>query len=664
MKSKAIMSAILVCIQVIILLTGCAGNGHGENATFVLSHYSGVDSSEVYDTELLYKNKSDVWGSDACVIYVPKERDKVYGGYYYMYLSTNAGIDSNQSTFVGEDGEIYRESTQVLRSKDLVDWEICGAVDSGMGVLIEEDGWVHNMTWAPEVIYDEESGKYFMYFSARVQELTERLKSLGARYKNYYLADGSHDINSEMNVGIAVSNTPVGPFRLVSSENVYGSVDATNPLGEVLTAINPPIIFAEHYKNADEFSAIDIHPFKDENDDLYLFFVKHQSATSSASGNDEQTGNMIWAIKMLDYVTPDYTTLTKLIANKYFVSVEYKGKEQTVWDDNYPKYLDSSYDHITSFPDGTEYNETPNDGSVCEAPQVIMTKDSDGRTVYLLTYSVRGVGLVNYDVQYAYSYSPLGPYTKAAATEGKLIIGYDATNDFSKNLGHHCFVTVGDETWIVHSDQDPGFDTRAYALASVSWQWRSFAQADGGKREILIPVANGPTKTLQPLPESVSGYRNVASEADVSVSSGSGAKYLTDGTVTTTAFVSDMEFKTNEDSVVIELKFDEPQTIRGIYLYNSYTYSYAFQSIDYIKFTLAETPDCYKGGTADSCIIYDLEVDPWTINEKNNEIRTGGGAVATFDEITVSAIKIQISNKVAGEYADGIGVSDIYVLGK
>ena len=40
-----------------------------------------------------------------------------------------------------------------------------------------------------------------------------------------------------------------------------------------------------------------------------------------------------------------------------------------------------------------------------------MTKDSDGRSVYLLTYSVRGVGLVNYDVQYAYSYSPLGPYT-------------------------------------------------------------------------------------------------------------------------------------------------------------------------------------------------------------------------------------------------------------
>ena len=131
MKSKAIMSAILVCIQVIILLTGCTGNGYGENATFVLSHYSGVDSSEVYDTELLYKNKSDVWGSDACVIYVPKERDKVYGGYYYMYLSTNAGIDSNESTFAGEDGEIYRESTQVLRSKDLVELQ-AKAAKSGL----------------------------------------------------------------------------------------------------------------------------------------------------------------------------------------------------------------------------------------------------------------------------------------------------------------------------------------------------------------------------------------------------------------------------------------------------------------------------------------------------------------------------------------------------
>lgn len=658
--------AVLMCIACILSLTACSNEPKSSRNNYMLDYFDGSNSSGGYDTELLYKNDCKVWGGDSCVLYVSEEQSAEYGGWYYQYMSTNAYINPTTSSFVGPDGKRYRQSTQILRSKDLVDWEICGAVDSGMGVLIAEDEWVWNLTWAPEVVYDDNTGKYFMYFSAQVRELNADLISKGARYKNYYNADGTHEWKSELNLGIAVSDSPVGPFRLVSSQNVYGSVNAKTPSGEVLSGINPPIMFAEHYEMGAEFSAIDLHPFFDENGDFYLYFVKHTSQSTVDSGDNRLSGNQIWAVKMLDMVTPDYSSITKLIGNKNFVNISYKGDDQFVWDDEYPRNLDLSYEHSTAFPNGKEYDDKPTDGNVVEAPQVIMTKDRDGKTVYILTYSVRGVGSYDYDVHFAYSYSPLGPYTKPQKAEGKTVIEFDASNDFASNLGHHDFVEVGDEVWFVYSNLPVGVDVsgRAYAIDSLAWMWKSFEQENGKSVEILCPVANGPTKTLQALMPAVSGYGNVAAKANIKVSSGEGTEYLNDGLISTTEHLSQYEFVTTNKSVEITLQFDEPQDIRGILIYNSYDYFTAFNSIDLISFELAESPKSYSGGSAKSCYIADLAIDEWTINDGNKTMRAGGGAVATFDEIKVNSITIKISDAVAGENSEGIAVSDIYVIGK
>lgn len=665
MKVNRLLAWFLTAVLCLGGLSGCGGlTPSREN--FLLSHFSGEDTSKGYDTELLYTNQSTVWGGDSSVLYVSEEQSAEYGGWYYQYMSTNANINPTTSTFLAEDGKEYRESTQILRSRDLLDWEVCGAVDSGMGMLIDVNEWVWNFCWAPEVVYDQNTGKYFMYFSAQVRELTAELISQGARYENYYSEDGTHDWKSELNLGIAVSDTPVGPFRLVSSQNVYGSANARTPSGDILTGINPPIMFSEHYEMEAEFSAIDLHPFFDDNGDFYLFFVKHTSQSSYDNSDPRLSGNQIWGIKMLDMVTPDYSTITKLIGNKNYVSIAYKGSEQSVWDDAYPRNMDLSYEHLTAFPDGTEYNEKPTDGDVVEAPQVITTKDKDGNRVYLLTYSVRGVGAFDYDVQFAYSDSPLGPYTKAQKSEGKTILEYDASNDFAANLGHHDFVTVGDETWIVYAELPVGVEVsgRAYAIDSLSWQWETFAQADGKAREILIPIANGPTKTLQPIMPQISGYRNVAKEAKIKVSSGSGAEFLNDGLITTTGRMAEKEFVTTKDNVTITLSFDEPKAIRGVLVYNSYEYFRAFSGVDSIQFQLAQSPEFYTLGKAKSCYIQDLRIDPWTVNTGNKTMRAGGGAVATFPEISVTSITIRISKAVAGENSEGIAVSDIYVIGK
>ncbi len=658
--------SVLVCIACILSLAACSQEMKASRSNFMLDYFDGSGVTNGYDTELLYRNDCKVWGGDSCVLYVSPEQSAEYGGWYYQYMSTNAYIDPTTSSFVGPDGKRYRQSTQILRSKDLVDWEICGAVDSGMGVLIAEDEWVWNLTWAPEVVYDQKTGKYFMYFSAQVRELNADLISKGARYKNYYNADGSHEWKSELNLGIAVSDSPVGPFRLVSSQNVYGSVNAKTPSGEVLSGINPPIMFSEHYEMDAEFSAIDLHPFFDENGDFYLYFVKHTSQSTADSGDSRISGNQIWAVKMLDMVTPDYASITKLVGNKNFVKISYKGDDPLAWDDQYPRNLDLSYDHSTAFPNGKEYDDKPTDGNVVEAPQVIMTKDKEGKTVYLLTYSVRGVGAYDYDVHFAYSYSPLGPFTKPQKSEGKTVLEFDASNDFASNLGHHDFVEVGDETWIIYGTLPVGVSVsgRAYAIDSLSWQWKRFEQEGGKTADILCPIANGPTKTLQPLMPAVSGYQNVAGKADVRVSSGKGTEYLNDGLVSTTEYLSKFEFATDKKNVEITLKFDEPQDIRGILIYNSYDYFTAFRSVDSIFFELAESPESYSKGNAKSCFITDLPINEWTVNEGSKTMRAGGGAVATFDEIKVSSITIKISDTVAGENSEGIAISDIYIIGK
>ena len=144
-------------------------------------------------------------------------------------------------------------------------------------------------------------------------------------------------------------------------------------------------------------------------------------------------------------------------------------------------------------------------------------------------------------------------------------------NDFASNLGHHDFVQLGDETWFVYCSSPIGIEVsgRGYAVDSVGWLWKEFEQKNGEVVEIRIPVANGPTKTVQPLMSAVTGYGNVADEATIKVSSGEGVEYLNDGVVTTTGFLSQYEYSTTKDSVTIPLSFDEPKDIRGIFIYNS-----------------------------------------------------------------------------------------------
>lgn len=654
--------------------------GCSNESGFNLSHFDGSDLSNGYDTDLLYKNNSNLLGGDAGVIWVSEEQDPVYGGYFYQYQSSTqyvinettgalSGIPSTEDGKTPENEEdiAYISHIATTRSKDLNNWELCGAVDNGMSLKLEPDSWIYTFIWAPEVIYDPISQKYFMYFNAGTARDT----------KHFYFS-------------VAISDTPVGPFELVTSENYYGDVNAKNPNGEVLTHKEPTINFERWYGLPDDSAeyeyVADAHPMLDENGDLYLYFVKRCY--------DPIYGLTCWGMKMKDFATPDYSTLTCLMyssdsdANWSPVRSVYKGdkannapitekdevNEIYFNDPAYPRYLASSWEHLTYWEDGTQNTKTLPDGSpnpdfngskssgavVREGIQVIRNKDKDGKTVYYATFTFVGVGAVDYDVHWASSYSPLGvtgdEFTLPKSWGRGTILGVDTNNDFMSNLGHVQFLNVDEQWWICHWEWTVPFGYaastdigRIYAVSQMTW-------INDAGCDVPVPVANGPSTKLQALPSVYTGYRNIATEATIKATNtvGNTQKYLNDGLVVTMNHWKDMQFTANK-STEITIEFDTPRTVRGLLIHNSYLKANAFSKVSSIKFELSETPAWRKAGAEKICYIKDLGFNA-------TEYQAGSAAIATFNEIKVKKITINIDSLINS--GNQLKISEIQVLGK
>lgn len=606
-----------------VFLTACAGCGGVKPGEWAMPHFDGMNADGKYDSAYFYRNDLTVFGSDAGCIYVPAERSETYGGWFYMYTSGNNGV---YTEWYEED---HAGAITVLRSRDLNDWELCGAVDDGFSVLIERGEWVYDLCWAPEVIFDAFSDKYFMYFNARTKEDPNRPSA--NRYDRFYMA-------------AAVSDTPIGPFRLVTSENVYGSADAKNADGEVITAQKPPVDICAKFNLDSVFPVIDFSPFRDDDGTLYLYFVKHFSSVYDV--------NSVWCMRMKDMITPDYDTL-RMIARSQWESVTYRGGD--VWDEE-------------SYRLSGPWSETSgmlHEGVVNEGPFVRAHTDAFGVKKYYLTYSPRGFTARNYDVKQAVSDSPLGPFIKLPGNKGT-VMGANPTNDYMTGTGHHCFVEAGDETlclYTAHNDPLNGESSsengRIYAFDRVSYVWDAALGMD-------ILYGNGPTKSIQPKPAIATGWRNMAGDATVSVTGAVNedtVKYLTDGLFVSREAFSDWEFRA-DTATVITLTFNEPREIGAILVYNSFGYEYAFSGLDEIAFELAERVNGY-----DRAYIRNLGFYRDYVNQESGFMRQGGASLASFRPIKVKSIRIGISKKFTWKNADGsanneIRISDIVVLGK
>ena len=264
-----------------------------------------------------YSNPLDVRFGDPYVLLASD-------GHYYMYGT--GGVEDGFGCY---------------RSDDLVNWDYQGTVYQGN----TPDSWAESCFWAPEVY--EKDGKFYMFFSAN------------------WKVNPNDELENFM-IGIAVSDSPTGPFKEISDAPLF----------------NPG------------YPIIDANVFFDEDGRCYLYYsrccYKHpvESEVSEWAREqgmyDEIEESWIYGIE----IAPDFS---KVIGEPTLILCP-----PARMDDTQAEWESRS---VTA----GEANRRWTEGS-------FLIK-REGK--YFMMYSANFFGGENYAVGYATADSPLGPYTKS-----------------------------------------------------------------------------------------------------------------------------------------------------------------------------------------------------------------------------------------------------------
>lgn len=476
----------------------------------------------------------------------------------------------------------------------------------------------------PSIIYNDEDGYYYMYMTSdelgcagfnvyRSKQLNywEQLApafipdpyswglsslwapniiKIGDLYYLYYSA--FNHTTKQKGMSVAVSSSPAGPFH------EYEGFDAN---GRTITRNDQIFNWG--------FPAIDAAPFIDTDGQLYLYFSKDQVNRISSC----------YGVKMIDPVTPDMSTLKELaVPGKVNVNAE---------------SLDLTWELKSS---GGRWNEAPT-----------MLKIDN---TYYLTYSANYFEHTSYGVGYAMSNSPLGDFVKPNNYENEnLLLGVDPLEqmsawDLMSGPGHHCFFYAGDELMIgyhAHTDRIYGASIRAFALDKV------YVNED---KTLFV---NGPTYSLQPLPESVSGYRNVAKEANITITNNVDPSKLIDDRIPMHLYRNshvNLQTLFKAGNYTITLEFNNPVKTTAVALYNSLNFETALKQINTIN---------VEGYAFCKDIKMNSDYMDYYYQEYMEEyIRPGASFVAEYFEHDTKKITIEFSSD------KDFALSEIVVLGR
>lgn len=630
---KRLTRALLVILSAMLIFTtgavGCADEPKGYVTALPHHQYDENQTGCDYNTDLFYRNQQTPKLGDPTTIYIDEGEWK---GWFYT-TGTNIGTGFT-----------------AYRSKDFVSWE---AVPQPI-LLRAENHFGVEAFWAPQYYWDAEAryedynivkeegedgtGLYFLFYSALTAtgldtDFTDKSTANDKYSSMYYPA-------------VAISKSPAGPFYEYEGTNADGlEMDASTPLFniEYVKKYNPDVdkdaqVGQEIYKYRRSF--IDACPFVDPvTGDKYLYMARNRK-------ND--TTNEIWGVKMKDWVTPDYTTVSRLTSFGYTTT-----KRDELYAYGY---------HVG--------------GNIDEGPFTIYNEESQK---YYLTFSVGGTSDKLYPVMQAVGDSPLGPFEKVQPNKGGVVCSTTMESDINGS-GHHCFFTINGELWIAYHSYplDPyTFQKQSRGLGLDRVRWHE--NEDG----LLLMHANGPTKTMTPLPEMISGYKNVALQATATATGGidnSYAKYLNDDLIKMNecdVFDDQVEEFSTKGTATMTLKFDKPVYARAIMIYNTYTYEYAFDEVKRVEFTYIDEEDgkekiAYindmkfdiEGNRTPLAMFFDeeeiAEMSPQE-KEENLIMRAGGAVTAEFDELKITKVKVTVSKPKRREY---INISEIVILGR
>ena len=382
--------------------------------------------------------------------------------------------------------------------------------------------------WAPDVQYI--NGKYYMYFTVPMYS--------GAQ------------------IAVAVGDS-LTKFELFSGTNADGEIiDYTR----------------NTFSGMEGETILDQNVFQDDDGKLYMYF-SYDTGKSKIAANQGKYAE-IWGVQLKDPVTWDLSTLTR-IAVPGLKNLQ----------DNYDRGLITWEYCSDSFANGFRCSEGP-----------YMIK-KNGK--YILTYVSNSYVDNQYNVGYALSDSPLSdfekPYDSNDAMKNMLlgVPGEPGTAieskyiNFQTGTGHASIVKVGNEymfayhahmnrdRWGVQNDWSNHGDYRALGLDYL------YFAGDG------TPYTNGPTFSLQRLPEKVSGLKNLALEDGVRItttlqSAANLGKLIDNKTSRIFDNSHDAKFRKGKTRIVVTLP--KEYAIKAVNIYNSADYDTSIQYIDQIDF--------------------------------------------------------------------------------
>ncbi len=583
---KRIISLFLLVLMIFSILCSTVScikitpqKGDGTPATGEFSYETYDDDTYddySYNKNLYYLNELNFQIADPTVIFVEEGEG---AGYFYAY---------------GTSDLIQCHGFQCWRSKDMTNWEY-------VGVAFEPDyseTWAINNYWAPEVLFDD--GVYYLFYNAQNWKQDNR-----------------------QCVSVAVSQTPYGPFESVDgSENLDGKKLSK---GEPVYDFDTILPGREGVHN----DVIDAHAFIDPvTGDKYLYFSAWQRWHTR--GYQE-----IFGVKMKDWFTPDYSTLTQITS--IF--------NTTVGD--FSSEMSSGSIQFGDIDEGQDEQATVNEG-----PFVYYHEGT-----YYLTYSVYPYTSPNYQVRQALATSPLGEYTKVQPEDGGTLLYTESDWENIQSAGHHCFIRCGEQLMIAYHtflDRRSIAEGRALAVDEVQ-----FVENDKGQ---LLMHTNGPTYSYQPLPAAVSGYENLAPKATVTAShtaADSDVKYLTDGLyrVHKSDLVKEYETKSVSTSTktTINFKFDDYVNVRSLLLYNSIDYNLSVPAINSVKLKY-KTADGFAWAEAKN-VKFNYS---WNSDSKST-MYPGGAIVLEFAEMPVMEIELTIN---LNDKMPNVAIGEIMIMGR
>lgn len=650
-KLKAFASlGLAVAMGATIGLSACGNGGKP------LPNYQGEDKdangNTVYNTSLFYNNALKQGYPDPQVL-----DDTERSGYYYLYGTSDF---------------------QVMRSKNLAVWEPVRIV-LDRAQTEEVKNCLSSNNWAPEVIYDDDTKLYYMYFSASPdagRDSSDTSKKGVATFMQY----------KSFQMYVATSSSPTGPFKVVNFKDETscgaGNIHTYNTTAEK-EITQEQAESGQYAYIADAASGKYYEASFPQYWAKYCLFQPDQlSKLMQKNGLGVNGGTSIQSYDAGYYATIDPSPFVDPVTRKKYLYFKAEGNLGPDWNisvgvemENWlkPKWETAQYVAVDHFKTVADWKNGENKGVsyemsdyTCNEGQFMLHhRDESGKDWYYLTFSVNDYAKRDYQVGMAVGDNPLGPFRKLEEYEGGLLLSVNNIDSGTvSGAGHHSFVTVGDQLYIAYHRHRNALKPSADRYTAID-EVKFITVEDKNGEDMVIPYVNGPTDTVQPLPDLYSGYTNVAAKATVSCTDASTEAGCVNDGLLSVYKLADEDF-TNyiRESYITKTStfsfdFANETEVRAVMVYNSALVRTMFYNISRMEFVLAD-------GTTRVIenVKFDIEQYCEIGGQNNNtvrDIKSGAAALAEFNGIKVKSVKITVE---VPEGQDEVGISEIKILGK